>query len=180
MWKQIPGYSNYLINDKGDIYSIKSKRLIKQRVSKFGYYRAALFKEAGEKHEIMVHRLVAMAFLENPANLPQVNHKNENKTDNRVENLEWCTCSYNINYGNRNKTVSRKLAKIKEKTAARKILQIDIMTKKTIKVWKSMHEIERKLGIPHSNIYACCTGKRKTRGGYIWKYATGKEEGDDE
>lgn len=171
MWKDIPGYPRYMVSDFGEVYSKITKIKLKADISKFGYARVTLYKGTGEKHKIMVHRLVALAFISNPQNLPQVNHINENRLDNSVENLEWCSASYNINFGNRNKTVSRKLRAIKEKTSAKRIEQIDIQTGKTIKVWTSMREIERELGFSHSNIYACCSGKRKTRGGFAWKYA---------
>lgn len=174
-WRTIPNYENYLVNSDGDVFSKHTNKLLKLRKSKFGYMRAALYNSSGEKHEIMVHRLVALAFIENPLNLPQVNHKNEVKTDNRVENLEWCDCSYNINYGTRNSIVSKKQKENKDKTVARKVMQINPNTNEVIKVWNSLRDIERELGIPHSNIYYCCTGKRKTRGGFIWKYYDQKE-----
>jgi len=172
MIKTIPGYPMYMATDDGKIYSLSSKKFLKQTISKFGYARVTLYKGNGEKHKIMVHRLVAIAFLHNPDSLPQVNHINENRLDNRVKNLEWCSASYNINYGNRNYAVSKKMQLYKEKTTAKRIKQINLQTGKTIKVWKSMHAIERELNIPHSGIYSCCTGKRKTRGGYAWQYAT--------
>lgn len=170
MWKEIPGYSNYLVSDFGDVYSKESKKKLKNSISKFGYARVTLYKSNGEKHKIMVHRLVALAFIDNPQNLPQVNHINEDRLDNRAVNLEWCSSSYNINYGSRNQKVSYKMRLLKETTSAKQIAQIDMETGKTIKVWKSMREIERELGFPHSNIYACCSGKRKTRGGFVWQY----------
>lgn len=170
MWKEIPGYPLYLVSDAGEIYSIRKDRILKPSVSKFGYARVTLYR-GDEKHKIMVHRLVASAFLDNPDFLEQVNHKNENKLDNRVENLEWCSCSYNINYGNRNETVSKKLKEHKMKTVARSVLQINPQTNEVVRVWDCMRDAAREMGIPHSGIYACCSGKRKTRCGYRWCYA---------
>ena len=123
----------------------------------------------GEKW--LLHRLIATVWVDNPNNFDTVNHKNGNKDDNCVENLEWCTASYNINYGGRNAKVSKKLRDFKEQTAARRAEQVDAKTGEVVKTWTSMREIERELGFAHSNIYACCVGRRKTRGGYLWRYA---------
>ena len=171
MWKRIPDYPRYLVSGEGDVYSERTGKVLKPAISKFGYARVALYKGNGEVHTIMVHRLVASAFLENPDNLPQVNHINEDRLDNRLENLEWCTASYNINYGGRNAKVSKKLRDFKEQTSARRVEQVDAKTGEVVKTWTSMREIERELGFAHSNIYACCVGRRKTRGGYLWRYA---------
>lgn len=171
MWKTIPDYPQYMVSDSGDVFSKNSNKILKNAVNKFGYASVVLYKGSRARQKYMVHRLVASAFVANPDNLPQVNHINENRLDNRAENLEWCSASYNINFGSRNQKVSEKLRIFKEETAARKIEQIDAKTGKVIKVWTSMREIERSLGFAHSNIYACCSGKRKTRGGYLWRYA---------
>lgn len=180
MWATVPEYSRYMVSDSGDVYSIAKNRVLKHAISKFGYARVPLRNDAGEKHTIMVHRLVASAFLSNPDNLPQVNHINENRLDNRLENLEWCSPSYNINYGSRNEKVRQKLRKFKEQSVARKVEQIDANTGDVVKTWTSLREIERELGFAHGNIYACCTGKRKTRGGYLWRYATSTTENEKE
>lgn len=171
-FRDIPGFPNYAVSRAGEVYSKVRKKLLKKQISRFGYYRVALYGEGIKPVFIMVHRLVAMAYIPNPNGLPQVNHKNEIKTDNRVENLEWCSCSYNINYGNRNEAVKEKLIPLKTKTAGKKINQIDVITGEIVRVWDSMHQIERVLKIAHGNIYACCSGKRKTRGGFRWEYAS--------
>ena len=117
IWKPIKGFVGYYeISNFGNVRSVKryvrirgGVRIIQSRnkeqfLSPKGYLRVALFKEQKCK-KFFVHRLVAFAFVPNPQNLPFVNHKNENKTDNKVENLEWCTAEYNDNYGSRNEKI---------------------------------------------------------------------------
>ena len=169
--KAIPSYPGYYVTKTGEIYSELRGKLEKRKttISKFGYERVALYQNK-KHHIIAVHRLVAMAYIPNKNNYPTVNHKNENKLDNNVENLEWCSYGYNINYGSRNRKVSEKLIAYKTKTVGKKVKQIDINSGKVIKIWDSTREIERTLGIAHSNIRAVCNGERKSRGGYKWEY----------
>lgn len=109
-WKEIKGFGgNYSVSSEGRVRSnglLKGKnskvRILKTEMSKKGYLRVGLTKD-GKQKKYLVHRLVAMAFLDNPNNLPEVNHRNEIKTDNRVENLEWMSRRDNMNYGDRTK-----------------------------------------------------------------------------
>lgn len=110
IWKEIKGFDgNYSASTKGRVKSnglLKGKnskvRILKTEMSKKGYLRVGLTKD-GKQKKYLVHRLVAIAFLDNPNNLPEVNHRNEIKTDNRVENLEWMSRRDNMNYGDRTK-----------------------------------------------------------------------------
>ena len=119
IWKDIVGYENlYQISNLGRVKSvekyvnsclkynptIKRKEKMLKQYNKSGYLQVALSKN-GIKTYFLVHRLVAQAFIDNPNNFPQINHKNEIKNDNRVENLEWCDRKYNCNYGNRNSKI---------------------------------------------------------------------------
>ena len=90
-------YPNYSVNDFGEVFNNKTGRKLKQTIKK-GYCNVYLYNENGRKF-FLVHRLVAQAFIPNPNNYPEVNHKDENSLNNCVENLEWCTSEYNSNYG---------------------------------------------------------------------------------
>ena len=115
IWKPVIGYYGlYEVSNFGRVKSINynktgKERLMKQVVNKQGYYQVTLHKN-GSMAAKKVHRLVAEAFIPNPNNLPCVNHKNEDKTDNRVENLEWCSIEYNNRYGMRGKKISEAIS----------------------------------------------------------------------
>ena len=105
----IPGFPDYTISKNGEIRKVTGKRapqIMKPKIRYDGYYQIGLRDENGKKHWISVHRLVAITYIPNPSNLPQVNHIDENKLNNHVSNLEWCTVFYNCNYGSRNKNIS--------------------------------------------------------------------------
>lgn len=108
-----------------------------------------------------------MCFIPNPDNLSQVNHKNEIKTDNRVENLEWCDCIYNINYGSRTKKATEK--NTNNPKNSKPVLQF---TKdgKLVAEYPSTREVKRRLGFDCGHISECCRGKYKSAYGFIWRY----------
>ena len=116
----------------------------------------------GKSKTKYIHKLVAETFLDNPNNYECINHKDENKLNNEIDNLEFCTKKYNCRYGNRNKKIAEKLSK--------KINQYDLEGN-FIKTWDSSVQIERTININQRNVCLCCKGKRKTVGGYIWSYA---------
>lgn len=117
IWKDIPGYKGlYQVSNLGRVKALPklvgrgkryhaSEKFIKLQKTQNGYMIATLSRD-GNKNRFLVHRLVAIVFIDNPLDLPFINHKNEIKTDNRVENLEWCTAKYNSNYGARNQKIS--------------------------------------------------------------------------
>lgn len=108
--KDIPGYKGlYAATSCGRIWSHTHKKFLKQKINSSGYRAVQLCKN-GKVKELLVHRLIAMTYLTNDLNLPEINHKDENKLNNALNNLEWCTKSYNINYGNRNKVAGSKIA----------------------------------------------------------------------
>ena len=114
-----------------------------------------------------VHRLIAMTFLENPDDLPQVNHIDEDKTNNHVDNLEWCTYQYNNTYNNVNK---RKSAKQVNGKMAKAVNQYDL-DGNFIKWWPSAMEIQRVLGIRNTYVSKCCLGHTAKSHGFIWRHA---------
>lgn len=112
-FKMIPGYNNYLISENGEVYSIKSKKYIKPRINENNYLIIDLYKNNIRK-TYKLHRLVAQAFLDNPDNLPQVNHKDCNKLNNNISNLEWCTASQNTKHAWDNGLKEHVRSKLKE------------------------------------------------------------------
>ena len=144
------------VNSKNGSMQFRKGRILKLGNNKQGYLSVNLCKNNKIK-TYLVHRIIAEVFLPNPDNLPQVNHKDEDKTNNSVDNLEWCTQSYNINYGTRTEKCSKKVYQY----------TIDNIL---IKKWNSIAECERN-GFKHSLIIYCCQGKRKTHKGFKWSYS---------
>lgn len=162
-WKEINGFPNYRISNLGNVYNINSNEYIKP-FNNNGYKRVNLYYNRKQK-SIYVHRLVAEAFLDNFNNCRVINHKDEDKTNNSVENLEWCTFEYNINYGTRtlraNKTnTNGKLSK--------PVLQFTL-DGEFVREWESTMECGRN-GFNQGHVAECCRGERKSHKGYIWKY----------
>lgn len=145
IWKPIEEYEGYEVSSYGRVRS--KRKILKPQLTEKGYLRHTIQNKSNK-----VHRLVAQAFLPNPNNYPEVNHKDENKQNNRVDNLEWCSHSQNLLHS-RGKT----------------ILQY---TKNNIivKEWDNLASIEQNSKYNRSNICDVCKGKRKTAYGYIWKY----------
>lgn len=166
IWKNIDNYDDYQVSNFGRVKSFKKgkERILKPSVAGRGYLFVVLCKN-GIRKEMLIHRLVANAFIQNPDNLPCVNHKDENKQNNHVDNLEWCDAKYNLNYGTRNQRLG---AKLTNGPLAKRVAQYSL-TRKLIKIWPSLIEAGRQ-GFNQGHICSCCKGKRKSHKGYIWKY----------
>ena len=158
-WKAIAGYEGlYQVSNLGRVKSINynhtgKEKILKPRKNTCGYLHVCLYKD-GQKKMSLVHRLIAEAFIPNPNNLETVNHKDEVKTNNVASNLEWMSRGDNKRYS------ANKSAKMFDKS-----------TGELLATFPSTHEAERVTGIANSNISKCCLGKRKSVGGYIWRYA---------
>lgn len=176
--RKIKHFSEYYITNTGDVYSRKVTYNPNGRIKKLkpcvvssGYLGIDLSVN-NKKQTKLVHRLVAEAFIPNPENKPQVNHINGNKADNRVENLEWCTRSENQKHKYRvlgAKAPRGNMGKRGKLCSFSKIIQ-QIKNGEVVAEFYGSCEAERQTGINHGNITMCCNNKRKTTGGYQWKY----------
>ncbi len=177
----ILNYPDYTINEKGEVFSRKNNCVLKHNIMKTGYHTVELFNKHGSKR-LLVHRLVAQAYIPNPQNLPQVNHINENKGDNSVCNLEWCSAKYNMNYGQaaklRHKNIDysteirKNIARKNGKAVSRPVLQM--INGEVINCFESAKQASIFTGVNHAHICDVANGRRKTAGGFIWVYR--KEE----
>ena len=175
IWKPIEDYENYMVSNLGRVKSLNYRRTGKEKILKpfkaRGYLVVDLLDGTGKKGRKtnFIHRLVAQAFIPNPLNLPEVNHIDEDKLNNCVDNLEWCDRSYNVNYGNRNKNAFETLSKTNTCKQPKPILQYSI-DGNFIKEWSSACEVQRQLGYYQRNIRACCNGKSKKSHNFLWRY----------
>lgn len=189
-WKGIKGYENkYQISNLGRVRSLdridsrgerRKGKILKGRRNKYGYMKVALYDKIPK--EKFIHRLVAEAFIDNPCNHPIINHKDEDKSNNNVLNLEWCSCSYNVSYGtsrirssqNTNyeakvKNTNYKSIGIKNREHRKKIVYQYSDELCLVKIWSSVLECET-AGFSKHSVSKCCRGILKKHKGYIWSY----------
>ena len=179
IWAPVVGWENlYEVSNRGRVRSKDRvvNRLVKGKIIPTRYkskvlsshlnrgYEYVTLTSSPKKQPCKVHRLVASAFIPNPLGLPQVNHKDENKANNNVENLEWCTGNYNFHYGTRTKRAAQK--------SKHKISQFDLKGN-WVRDWDSACDAARELKINRARINGCVLGfkEHKTAGGFIWKEA---------
>lgn len=208
VWKDIKGYEGlYQISDYGRIKSFyrttTHTRILKERTHRDGYLYVGLYKN-GKTTTAKSHRLVALYFIPNPENKPQVNHKDGNKLNNNVENLEWCTAAENARHAvdtglwvwteeskrKLKETLLKKGYTLHDNTKKKRTKQtkdqhtrghgfgyVQVVQKTDegdiVKIWRSMSDASRELGIPVPHIVRVCKGRRKHTGGYMWEYYNG-------
>jgi len=173
-WRDIKDYEGtYKVSNTGKIKSLD--RYIDYSNGKTYFYKGIFLKPQkhpagylqvglslnGETNSLLIHRLVAEAFIENPNNLPEVNHKDENKKNNFINNLEWCTEIYNSNYGTKGQRISDK----NSLTTYQYSLNGELIT-----IYKSTLEAQRITGSDRVSIQQCCTNSLKTSNGFVWSY----------
>lgn len=169
-WKDITRYEGlYQVSNLGNVRSLvrnkktsdptqwRSLKLIERK--RDGYIEVSLSKNNVSVRR-KVHRLVAEAFVDNPMNLAEVNHKDENRSNNRADNLEWCTHKYNIDYGTRNKRIAKSISK--------PVCQM--LDGVVVKRWNSISEATQ-FGFDSGRISDCCNGKAKHHKGYEWQFS---------
>lgn len=171
VWQDIEGYEGYykvsnygrVKNAERKVWNGRGYYTIKETVKSpslnRGYLQIKLSKNNTDKM-YLVHRLVADTFISNFSNFPCINHKDENKENNRVENLEWCTVEYNNRYNGRYDRVSKKMGNIVQQ----------IKDGKVVKEYQSCRQAARELNIHPCHIAECARGIRSSYGGYAWKY----------
>lgn len=177
IWKPIKGYEGlYEVSNTGKVKSLEKRarfgrgyrtfpeRELKLSEDKDGYYKVNLSKQ-GKKKRFFVHRLVATAFIGNPEELPVVNHKDGNKKNNFVSNLEWTTRSENDLHAFRTG-----LRKPTDGGTSKKVIQVDIHTGKVIQEYKSISEAARKNKVSITSISDCANGKQNQAHGYKWEF----------
>ena len=175
IWKDVKGYEGlYQVSNLGNVKSLKrvvphkmtGSRTIPEKILKLisdgsGYLYVSLSKD-GKKKNPKVHRLVAESFIPNPDNLPQVNHIDEDKSNNRVDNLEWVTSLDNLNHSN--------VIEKGHSSRRKKVIQKSF-DGRVIAIYTSITEAVKEIGVGnHSLISMCCSGKRKSAYNYLWEY----------
>lgn len=183
LWRDVPGYDDYQVSNYGRVKSLKfgKEKLLIPYVNCHGYLRIDLCKEGKAKHK-QIHQLVAVVFLPNPHGYTEVNHKDEDRTNNTVwinedgsvdlekSNLEWCTHEYNCNYGTRNQRMAEAMTNGK---LSKPVYQYTL-DGTLVKIWPSARECGRN-GFSKTAVSDCCNNKYLKEGnnkykGYIWSY----------
>lgn len=182
-WRSIQGYPNYEVSNKGNVRSIDrlstrkggkvhlKGKLLKPTENANGYKSVILYSGNRNNHKkFLIHRLVALAFINKPINMDYINHKDENKGNNNVDNLEWCDCQYNSNYGT---AIQRRVAHQNWQSIADKqskaVAKID-NDGNVITRYKSTMDAQRIDNYNPASISKCCNGYLKTYKGYKWEY----------
>lgn len=158
MWKPIAGFEHYRVNEYGQVQN-KNGKVLALRTNNKGYIVYALRKDRMYFY-LLAHRLVALAFIDNPMKHPEVNHKDEDPLNNHVSNLEWCTHQYNMTYGT-----------LQERKGKKKRIPMLQMSRdgETIAKWDCAITASEQTGIGYCNIHKAASGANNTAGGFKWK-----------
>lgn len=171
--RDIPGFEGkYAVTSCGKVWSYKHRKFLKPKCVR-GYSRVDLVDKDNVIHQLNIHRLVALTYIPNPENLPFVNHKDECKTNNSVQNLEWCTCQYNNVYGTRLKRVWENMSVDGRENILRTLVRARSKPVRCVDTgvdYASAADAQRKTGICGSHIGSVCTGNRNRAGGFRWAY----------
>lgn len=168
-WKPVVGYEGlYEVSDAGRVRRIVDRngmpyaeaRILSLHISR-GYAFVGLSNKGKHAKNVLVHRLVAFAFVPNPNNYKEVNHKDENKLNNNASNLEWCTREYNMSYGT---------ARVRQGITYGKSVEQLTIDKLPIAIYCSAEVAGKINNLDPSSIHKCCKNKRKYAGGYMWRY----------
>lgn len=158
-WGRVKSCERYVKSNNGNLRKVK-ERILRLSKDKYGYLQVVLRNNNGIKKTYLVHRLVAQTYLSNHENLSEVNHRDEDKTNNRVENLEFCTSEYNLHYGTR-------IQRIKEKHS-HPLIQVTLKGE-VVNIYPSAGEVQRQLGWWQATISRACRNGGAYKG-YLWRY----------
>ena len=185
-WRDVVGWNRYAVSSLGRVAAYSATYKCGSRICKREpqilhpilnnktphYYKVRLSDGNGKRRMLLVHRLVADAFLPNPDRLPFVNHKDENPNNNCIENLEWCTQKYNCNYGTHNARMAKTLSETARQR--RSVVQLSL-NGEYIMAFPSIKDAADKLGIERASISICCRKPNRTGKGYRWMYLSDYE-----
>lgn len=160
MWETVDRNPKYEVNEKGEVRTKATGHIKVPKTDRYGYSVVCLSDGEHSRQYPPIHRLVAEAFIPNPDNLPQVNHKDENKLNNNVENLEWCTCQYNSNYGT-----------TRERSVYHRQKITMLFKGGNVTVFPSLREAAEFMNISEVSIRGAIQGKQHTCCGGTWRYA---------
>lgn len=170
VWKDIVGYEGlYQVSNLGRIKSFRKwnrakdpgERILNPTIANNGYEQVTLYRGQKDRHKFLVHRIVANAFIENPENLEAINHKDENRLNNRADNLEWCTLSYNNAYGT---------ARIRGSITQGRPIDQYTLEGIHLATYESLAVASMITGISSHAISDCCKGRTASGKGYVWRY----------